>query len=152
MKATANKLDELLMITKEYISNSSDSELSQKANPEKWSKKEIIGHLIDSGINNAKRFTAVLIEKEPFRIMPMKQVELVKVNDYQNSETEELLALLLSINTRIKKLMLLQNTQTLATRIELYTKGNMSDLRYLMDDYVVHFEQHVNQILTPATP
>ena len=152
MKATANKLDELLMITKEYISNSSDSELSQKANPEKWSKKEIIGHLIDSGINNTKRFTAVLIEKEPFRIMPMKQVELVKVNDYQNSETEELLALLLSINTRIKKLMLLQNTQTLATRIELYTKGNMSDLRYLMDDYVVHFEQHVNQILTPATP
>ena len=135
--------------TKEYISKSSDTELSFKVNPEKWSKKEIIGHLIDSGINNIKRFTAVLIEKEPYRIMPMKQVELVKVNDYQNSEIEELLALLLSINTRIKKLMLLQNTQTLATSIELYTKGNMSDLRYLMEDYVVHFEQHVNQIIKP---
>jgi len=151
MIETTNKLDELLIKTKEYISKSSDTELSLKANPKNWSKKEIIGHLIDSGINNTKRFTAVLIEKEPYRISSMKQVELVKVNDYQNSEIEELLALLLSINIRIKKLMLLQNTQTLATKIELYTKGNMSDLRYLMEDYVVHFEQHVNQILKPVT-
>ena len=151
MRETASRLDELLKIIKEYISKSSDSELSLKANAEKWSKKEILGHLIDSGINNTKRFTAVLIEKEPYRIRPMKQVELVKVNDYQNAEIEELLALLLSINMRIKKLMLMQNTQTLATEIELYTKGNMSDLRYLMEDYVVHFEHHVNQLLKPIS-
>ncbi len=149
MKKTANKLDELLRVIKDYISKSSDSELSLKTNPEKWSKKEIIGHLIDSGINNTKRFTATLIEKEPYRIHPMKQVELVKINDYQNSEIEELLALLVSINNRIKKLMLLQNKQTLATKIELYTKGNMSDLKYLMEDYVEHFEQHANQIIKP---
>ena len=151
MIETINKLDELLLKTKEYISKSSDTELSFKANPEKWSKKEIIGHLIDSGINNTLRFTAVLIEKEPYRIRPMKQVELVKVNDYQNSDIKELLVLLLSINIRIKKLMHLQDTQTLATRIELYTKGNMSDLRYLMEDYVEHFEHHVNQILKLVT-
>ena len=119
MIETVNKLEELLTITEEYISKSSDAELNLKANPDIWSKKEIIGHLIDSGINNIKRFTAVLIEKEPYRIRAMKQVELVKINDYQNSEIEELLALLLSINIRIKKLMLLQNTQTLATKIEL---------------------------------
>ncbi|WP_394751334.1 DinB family protein [Spongiimicrobium salis] len=150
MKETVHKLDELLVMLKEYISKSSDTELRFKTNPEKWSKKEIIGHLIDSGINNTRRFTAALIEKEPYRIMPMKQDELIKVNDYQNSEIDELLTSLLSINIRIKKLMLLQNTQTLATRIELYTKGNMSDLRYLMEDYVVHFEHHVNQILKPV--
>lgn len=151
MIETINKLEELLTITEEYISKSSDAELNLKANPDIWSKKEIIGHLIDSGINNIRRFTAIQFEKEPFRIKPMKQIELVKVNDYQNSEMEELLAFLMSINIRIKKLMMLQNTQTLATRIELYTKGNMSDLRYLMEDYVAHFEQHVNQILKPLT-
>jgi len=146
-----NKLEELLMIIKEYISKSSDAELNHKTNPEKWSKKEIIGHLIDSGINNIQRFTAVQFEKEPYKIRPMKQVELVKVNDYQNSEIEELLAFLMSINIRIKKLMLLQTTQTLTTKIELYTKGNISDLKYLMEDYVAHFEQHVNQIIKPLT-
>ena len=148
---TTDKLDNLLAITKEYISKSSDTELAYKEHPEKWSKKEIIGHLIDSGINNTKRFTAALIEKEPHRIRPMKQVELVKVNDYQNAEIEELLALLISINIRIKKLILLQTAQTLNTKIELYTKGNISDLRYLMEDYVAHFEQHVNQITHPLT-
>lgn len=152
MIETVNKLEELLIIIKEYISKSSDTELNYKANPEKWSKKEIIGHLIDSGINNIKRFTAIQIETELYRIRPMKQVELVIVNDYQNSEIEELLAFLMSINIRIKNLMILQNDQTLATKIELYTKGNMSDLRYLMEDYVVHFEQHVNQIVKPLTP
>ncbi len=149
MIKTTDKLDELLTITKEYINKSSDTELAYKEHPKKWSKKEIIGHLIDSGINNIRRFTLVQIQKEPYRVRPMKQVELVKVNDYQNAEIEELLVLLTSINIRIKKLMLLQNAQTLTTRIELYTKGNISDLRYLMEDYVAHFEQHVNQIIKP---
>ena len=137
--------------TKEYISKTSDAELNHKADPEIWSKKEIIGHLIDSGINNIQRFTAVQIEKEPYRIRPMKQVELVNVNEYQNSEIKELLAFLISINIRIKNLMLLQNAQTLTTKIELYTEGNLSDLRYLMEDYVAHFEQHVNQIIKPLS-
>ena len=147
MIASINKLEELLITLKDYISTSSDEEINKKASPEKWSKKEIIGHLIDSGINNIKRFTAVQIEKEPYRIMPMRQVELVKVNDYQNAEIEELLAFLIAINIRVKNLMILQNDKTLSTEIELYTEGNKSDLRYLMEDYVVHFEQHVNQIL-----
>ena len=151
MIETTNKLEALLILTKEYISKSSDAELNLKASPEKWSKKEIIGHLIDSGINNIQRFTAVQIEKEPYRIMPMKQVELVQVNDYQNADIEELLAFLIAINMRVKNLMLLQNAQTLSTPIELYTKGNMSDMRYLMEDYVAHFEQHIHQIIKPST-
>lgn len=149
MIATINKLEALLNKTKKYIATVSDAELSHKASPEQWSKKEIIGHLIDSGINNIQRFTAVQIVKEPYRIGPMKQVELVTVNDYQNADMEELLAFLMAINIRIKKLMMLQNDETLATKIELYTKGNMSDLRYLMVDYVAHFEQHITQIVAP---
>ncbi len=151
MIATTNKLEALLITIKDYISTSSDTELAHKAAPEKWSKNEIMGHLIDSGINNIQRFTGVLIEKQPYRIHPMRQVELVEVNDYQHAKTEELLAFLLSINTRIQHIMLLQNTDTLDTPIELYTQGNMSDLRYLMEDYVAHFEQHVHQILEPLT-
>ncbi|MEP3209695.1 MAG: DinB family protein [Maribacter sp.] len=149
MIETIHKLEGLLTMTKEYITTASDEELSLKSNAETWSKKEIIGHLIDSGINNIQRFTAVQIANEPYRIKPMKQVELVKVNDYQHAEIEELLTFLIALNRRIKKLMMLQNDQTLSTKIELYTAGNLSDLRYLMEDYVVHFEQHVNQIIKP---
>ena len=70
MIKTTDKLDELLTITKDYINKSSDTELAYKEHPEKWSKKEIIGHLIDSGINNIRRFTLVQIQKEPYRVKP----------------------------------------------------------------------------------
>ena len=65
MIETTNKLEALLILTKEYISKSSDAELNLKASPEKWSKKEIIGHLIDAGIYNLQRFTEIQYEKEP---------------------------------------------------------------------------------------
>ncbi len=34
----------------------SDVEVEYKENPSKWSKKEILGHLIDSANNNLRRF------------------------------------------------------------------------------------------------
>jgi ribosome biogenesis SPOUT family RNA methylase Rps3 len=34
-------------------------------NPKKWSKKQILGHLVDSGINNLQRFTEIQFEEKP---------------------------------------------------------------------------------------
>ena len=68
MTEIINRLEQLLKSGLEYISKSSESELTQKPNPEKWSKKEIIGHLIDSGINNLQRFTEIQFENKPYKI------------------------------------------------------------------------------------
>jgi len=57
MTETIHRLEQLLKAGLEYISKCSESELAQKPTPEKWSKKEIIGHLIDSGLNNLQRFS-----------------------------------------------------------------------------------------------
>jgi len=146
MKETINKLDELLIIVKDYISKSSDAELSHKPSPEKWSNKEILGHLSDSAMNNLQRFIEIQFEKKPYKIGIYERDELVKVNDYQNTEIKEIMDFLLAINARIKSVMNLQTDETLNYEIELYD-GKMSDLRFLMEDYVVHFEHHVNQII-----
>lgn len=147
MKKSINKLEALLITTKDYVSSASERTLSHKSHPEKWSKKEVIGHLIDSGINNIRRFMSVMIQKEVYRVRPMKQVELVAANDYQHAEIGELIALLVALNNRIIHLMALQTSETLATKIELYTEGNMSDLKYLMEDYVTHFEGHIMDLV-----
>ena len=42
-----------------YLTQSPESEISKKVAVEKWSKKEILGHLIDYGIYNLQRFTEV---------------------------------------------------------------------------------------------
>lgn len=145
MKETTHKLELLLELGINYLSKSSESELSQKTNPEKWSKKEIFGHLIDSGINNLQRFTEIQFESKPYKIRKYNQNELVKANNYQNSEIKEITELWSSVNNRILFLIKNQTTQTLSYKIEL-GKNNFSDLRFLIEDYVDHMQHHLNQI------
>ncbi len=146
MTATINQLEQLLKSGLEYLSQAPESEMSHKVAAEKWSKKEILGHLIDSGIHNLQRFTEIQFEDQPYTIRKYKQNELVKVNDYQNANTNEIVALWLSLNHRIKHVMELQTEETLQYNIEL-TNGDISDLRFLMKDYVDHLEHHLNQIM-----
>src|SRR5690606_27351518 len=116
--------------------NVPESNLTQKSTPEKWSKKEIIGHLIDSGINNLQRFTEIQFENKPYKIKKYNQDELVKVNDYQNAKTEDIVELWNAINNRILGIMEKQTENTLDYKIEI--ENNISDLRFLMQDYVNH--------------
>lgn len=41
------------------INKFSSVEMLRRPVPNKWSKQEILGHLIDSAINNLKRFTEI---------------------------------------------------------------------------------------------
>jgi len=59
MVEAALNLEKLITQVLKYINKCTDEELSYKPNPEKWSKKEILGHLVDSGVNNLKRFTEI---------------------------------------------------------------------------------------------
>lgn len=146
MTNTTNKLEQLLKNGLEYLTQASELEMSRKESAEKWSKKEILGHLIDSGINNLQRFTEVQFENRPYPIKKYNQNELVKANDYQNSDTKALVDFWYSINIRIQHLIKVQTEKTLTYKIEL-EKDNISDLRFLMDDYVAHLEYHLKQIM-----
>lgn len=140
------KLEQLLKKGLEYVMQSSELELSKKESEKKWSKKEILGHLIDSGINNLQRFTEIQFEKKPYKIRNYNQKELVKANDYQNSDTKEIVAFWNSINIRILSLIQKQTETTLSYKIEL-EKNNFCDLRFLIDDYIAHLEHHLKQIM-----
>lgn len=146
MRETINRLEQLLKTGETYLSSARESVLSHKPSPNKWSKKEILGHLIDSGINNLQRFTEIQFEPKPYKIRKYNQDELVKVNDYQTAEIMEITSLWLALNRRIVYLMQQQNEETLNFPI-LLDNENTSDLRFLMTDYVDHLEYHLNQIM-----
>ncbi|WP_298343911.1 DinB family protein [uncultured Algibacter sp.] len=145
MKVLEHKLQQLLQKGCMCILEYSDSELLFKASPDKWSKKEILGHLIDSGINNLQRFTEIQFKEKPYSFESYSQNELVKANGYQNASIKELLDFWKSINNRILYLFSIQNEETLSFKIILDT-GDSFDLRFLMEDYVSHLEYHLNQI------
>jgi len=146
MTETTKRLDKLILSCLDYISKTSEVELAVKPSPEKWSEKEIIGHLIDSGINNLQRFTEIQFESKPYKIRKYNQDELVKTNDYQNSEMHEIMQLWLSINERILKVLAILSEDSLNYKIELEA-GKIKDFRFLIKDYVDHLEHHLNQII-----
>ncbi|MCB0707542.1 MAG: DinB family protein, partial [Saprospiraceae bacterium] len=130
----------------DYITQATEPELSSKPNPDKWSKKEILGHLIDSGINNLQRFTEIQFAKLPYKIRKYNQDALVKANNYQEANLKEITAFWLAVNNRIMFVMQNQTETSLSYQIEL-SENEYADLRFLMEDYVDHLEHHLNQII-----
>lgn len=146
MEYTTKKLQQLLEIGKTYIDQSSEIEFSRKNSPEKWSKKEIFGHLIDSAVNNLQRFTEIQFRDKPYPIKKYDQDQLVIANNYQNASTEEIRDFWSAINKRILSILKLQTKETLNYQILLGEKLT-SDLNFLIEDYVHHLEHHLKQIV-----
>lgn len=145
----AERLKQLIQTGLDYISQTDPAELSLKSSPGKWSKKEILGHLIDSGINNLQRFTEIQYESKPYKIRKYKQDDLVRANDYQNADIQELTDFWKAVNFRIRNLILLQTDNSLAYPVDLGEKEQV-DLGFLIRDYVHHLEHHLKQIMMPT--
>lgn len=113
--------------------------------PGKWSKKEVLGHLVDSAIHNLVRFTEINYIEKPYHHRPYNQIDLVNLNQYHEIDIEELTLLWFSINKQIIRLMKSVDEKALEYKIILADES-MIDLRFLMTDYVEHLEHHINQI------
>ena len=146
MKDVILKLEAQLDAGSTFLKTADDAELSIKPRLEKWSKKEIFGHLLDSAINNLQRFTEIQFEEKPYTIRPYKMDHLVLANDYQHAYIEELRSFWVSINTRIREVIIAQTEESLAFPI-IIGPEEKSDLRFLMTDYVDHLAYHLKQVM-----
>ena len=146
MEALADNLSHLNDQLSTYVLASSEDTLSHKPDPGKWSRKEILGHLVDSGIHNLQRFTEIRFAEQPYRVSPYQQDAWVQAGAYQTAATSGILTLLSAINHRIMDIMRLQTATSLARTI-ITPDGKQHDLAFLMEDYVVHFAHHVGQVV-----
>ncbi|PWN64888.1 DinB family protein [Chryseobacterium oncorhynchi] len=123
----------------------SEEEWAYKASPEKWSKKEIIGHLCDSAFTNIRRFV-VTQYKENENIV-YDQNAWVKAQNYQKVPTSELITLWKSLNYQIVHVVenipdeALQKTcDTTKTEPQVFT------LKFIIKDYIDHLQHHLETI------
>ena len=113
----------------------------------KWSKKEILGHLIDSAINNLKRFTEIQFLPQPYSVISYMQNELVIVNDYQDLPLQHLLDLWQSLNRQIIFVVKAIPADKLSYPVDpQYESREMKTLGWIICDYVAHMEHHFGQI------
>jgi hypothetical protein len=122
-----------------------DNAILETKNPGKWSKKEILGHLIDSAIHNLVRFTEIHYAEKPYPHRPYNQTELVNLNQYQKMDINELTQLWISLNKQIIRIFINLDEKALDYKIVL-SDQSLIDLKFLMTDYVEHLEYHINQI------
>lgn len=123
----------------------SEDEWNYKNTPEKWSKKEIIGHLCDSAFTNIRRFV-VTQYKENENIVYDQNI-WVKAQNYQNVPVSELINLWKALNYQIVHIVenipdeALQRTcDTTKTEAQRFT------LEFIIKDYVDHLQHHLKAI------
>ena len=125
----------------------SSEELLKRSAPGKWSKQEIFGHLIDSAVNNLKRFTEIQILPQPYSVISYPQNELVIVNDYQNLPFQHLLDLWQTLNRQIVVVVKNTTVEKLDYPVDpQYEIKELKTLCWIICDYVAHMEHHFRQI------
>jgi hypothetical protein len=162
-EASTKRIEELLEVVPAKIKLLPAGEFDFSKSPEKWSKKEILGHLCDSAINNLSRFIRAQFEPKPFAVNRYDQDVWVKACAYQQVPQEDILALWISLNRQIVNVIKQYTAEMLAYECYLdggefsnYTAaeksgynstGGKRTMYWLIDDYAAHMEYHLRQIV-----
>jgi hypothetical protein len=117
-----------------------------KPAPGKWSPQEIMGHLVDSALNNLRRFTEIQFLPQPFTVIGYQQDNLVMINRYQQLPADHLLTLWQLLNRQIIYVIKNIPDEKLAYTVIIASKGAEKNLEWLIVDYVDHMEHHLRQI------
>jgi len=117
-------------------------EFNFKSSPAKWSKKEILGHLIDSAQNNIRRFIVAQYEDKPKIVY--NQDKWVSLTGYQQYNLPDLIQLWWLLNKHICHI--LKNVPPDMAECESQTE-ELHTIKWLAEDYIKHLEHHVHQIL-----
>jgi len=110
----------------------------------KWSIKEILGHLVDSGINNNTRF--IKIQQISLQDLPVYDQEFwVKGQAWQHLGWQELINLWAGFNRHLALTIRTIPASTLFHQCRIGDR-EPATLLFLVNDYVEHFKHHIKQI------
>lgn len=143
MKLIASDLETIIDRLLPQLKALSKDELLFKPIPSKWSKQEIIGHLIDSAQNNIRRFIITQYE-ENARII-YNQDKWVAINGYQHWASPNLIELWYLLNKQM--CCIWKNTPAEMAQRFCYTEA-LHTLEWLAHDYVKHLKHHIHQVLS----
>jgi hypothetical protein len=127
----------------EHYAGMDEHAASLKPEPNKWSPKEIVGHLIDSASNNHQRFVRAQ-HQDLKELVSYEQNEWVRVQRYNARSWRSLLLLWQSYNHHLAHVISGISPEHLnlsfIVGIEPVTLG------YIIVDYLGHVQHHLNQI------
>jgi len=144
VESVANDLQSILKIA-ERLRQIEDSRASIRPAPGKWSKKEILGHLIDSAANNHQRFVRLQLTSR-LDLPGYDGDEWVRLQRYQDRSWCEIIDLWQMYNLQLAGVIRLVDPKALRN-VWHTPDGKDLDLEFIIRDYVVHMRHHLDQIL-----
>lgn len=147
---TTHRLTYLLNTVPDHLRQLSETEMSRRPALDKWSKKEIMGHLIDSAANNHRRFVLAQLDPQPYQLVRYAQNDWVRLNNYQEAPTGEIIGLWTFFNRQIVRVISQIPESALQYRCQSGDQEPVT-LGWLIDDYLTHLEHHLRQVF-PVYP
>jgi hypothetical protein len=120
-----------------------EPDAARRPAPGKWSKKEILGHLVDSAANNHQRFVRLQLQPE-INLPGYDQDGWVRLNRYQHKPWPETIALWSAYNRHLVSVIESLDDSALG-HVWHSPEGDVT-LEFIASDYVRHLKHHLAQI------
>jgi len=146
MRNSLKEFESLVSMALPLLDSISESESSTRPAPDKWSKKEILGHLIDSASNNHQRFVRAQLSSE-IRLPEYEQDRWVRAQSYQTESWENIVELWKTFNLHLLHVVVKIPVDKIDS-LCFIGEDEPVTLELLFSGYVKHMKHHLQQILT----
>jgi hypothetical protein len=145
MKDIAQQLRSMVATVEPELSRMNPDDMEFRPAPHEWSKKEILGHLIDSAANNHQRFVRA-VNKVAAQFPTYDQDEWVRIQRYNERPWSFLVALWSAYNNHLSHVIecIPEDAQSSPCNIG---KKDPVTLDFVIKDYLRHLRQHLKDML-----
>ena len=145
MKAAIERLRFAVRTLPGILSRSSEVESELRPSPERWTRKEVVGHLIDSASNNHQRFVrGQLASGQDFP--GYEQEQWVRIQDYKSARWPDLIDLWRAYNTHLLHVAVCMSEEGKRATCRVGGGAEVT-LAGLFVAYVDHLEHHLGKML-----
>ncbi len=146
----ARQLKNIIELAKPRLLELSEQEASAKPYSEKWSFKQILGHLVDSASNNHQRFVRMQ-EVVDIGVFRYSQNHWVECQHYQTESWADLVNMWYFANKHLAHVIEHIHQDSLSHTCDMgYPEP--STLRFVVEEYIRHVRHHMDQIFSGADP
>jgi hypothetical protein len=144
MHEVADSLIAAITRTQGRFGSISDQEAGAPLKAGGWSRKQVIGHLIDSACNNHQRFVLLMLNSGVTH-PGYEQAGWVDSQRYQDRAWRELLQLWAAYNVHLAHIIRFVPSGVLHHQCRIAGADPVT-LEFLMRDYVAHLEHHLGSL------
>ena len=150
LSSAINEFQKILEAAPAQLSRFGDADVSVASAPGHWSRKEILGHLLDSAANNHHRFVRAQYQGE-LSMPGYAQENWVSTQHYKDRTWKDLVEFWTAYNRHLLHLMQRVPAERLQIPCRIGDDETVT-LEFLMTDYVRHLQHHWDQIHAARTP